>query len=283
MAWLSVLWRYRRKITIDYTKIDSTLTNFPIFVKISASSGIGNNDLTDIFDHLGAENKKIAITTSDGVTECYTEIERWDDTGEEAELWVKVPSISSSADTDLYIYYDVDHADNTTYIGDTTDAAAQAVWDSDYKLVAHMAQDPNGDPASGILDSTTNVNHGTPAGSMTTDDLVDSTVGQGIDFDGTDDEIGYTAVTIVDELTVEAVFILSDAYRSTIAIQADGADDVDFWLGTGSNNAGLIILKESGVQNAAVCGVLSTGVPIYLAGTYDGSFLNIFNPLLSCA
>jgi len=51
-----------------------------------------------------------------------------------------------------------------------------------------MAQDPSGG-ANCILDSTTNENHGTPTGSMTTSDLVDGKIGKAIDFDGSDDFI----------------------------------------------------------------------------------------------
>lgn len=64
-----------------------------------------------------ANRKKIAVTKSDGTTQCYVEIEKWDHASKQAWLWVKVPSIRISVDTDLYLYYDKDHADNTDYVG----------------------------------------------------------------------------------------------------------------------------------------------------------------------
>jgi hypothetical protein len=67
-------------------------------------------------------------------------------------------------------------------------AAAQNVWNSDFAAVYNMAQDPSGG-ADCIIDSTANANHGTPNGSMTSDDLVDGGLGKAIDFDGTDDWI----------------------------------------------------------------------------------------------
>ena len=190
MAWLGT-WKKRRKITISNTNIDSALSNFPILVKISASSGTGSADITDIFSELGsdANRKKIAITTDNGETQCYVEIERFDYTNSAAWLWVRVPSASDSVGTELYIYFDSSQPDNTTYIGDTCDTPAQNVWDTNFKLVVHMSQDPDGDVASAIKDSTSNQYHGTPAGSMTSTDLVDGRVGKGIDFDGSNDYI----------------------------------------------------------------------------------------------
>jgi hypothetical protein len=130
--------------------------------------------------------KKIAITTSDGTTQCYVEVERWDDANEKAWLWVKVPSVAYNADTDLYLYYDADQSNNTTYVGDIGSTPAQAVWGNSFVGVWHMCQDPSGGSGC-IKDSTSNGNDGTPVGSMTSGDLVDGKTGKGIQFDGSDD------------------------------------------------------------------------------------------------
>ena len=211
MAWLGT-WKYRRKITISNTNVDAVLSNFPIFVNISSSSGTGNTDLTSIFDELtsDANRKKIAITTSDGTTQCYVEIERWSDANEKAELWVKVLSVASGAVTYLYIYYDILQADNTTYIGDVTDTPAQSVWDSNFKLVIHMAQDPSGGSLC-IKDSTVNANHATSYGSMTSGDLIEGDVGLALDFDGINDYLKVLDDDSLssDQLTIEICFKLA--------------------------------------------------------------------------
>lgn len=221
MSWLG-LWKYRRKITISNTNIDSTLSNFPVYINISSSSGTGSDDLTDIFDELTADanRKKIAITTSDGETQCYVEIERWDDAGEKAELWVKVPSVSDSAETELYIYFDSAQADNTTYVGDTTDAVTHNVWDANFMAVWHMAQDPNGDPADGMKDSTSNQKDGTPEGTMVTADLVNGKIGKAIDFDGDDDAIDLGAIGVADPLRLNG----SDVTIEAIINHVSGGD-----------------------------------------------------------
>ena len=215
MAWLSGWGQDRLKLTLDHTKIDSDQVDFPVMLHISASSGIGSVDVSDVFDKLtsDANRKKIAVTTSGGVTQCYVEIERWDDANEQAWLWMKAPALSSAADPVFYQYYDPAQADNTTYIGDTGDTPAQSVWDSSFKLVMHMAQDPNGDVADAIKDSTSNANHGTPGGTMLTEDLVDGKIGKGIDFEGTDDcvDIGDISMDFgTGGLTLEAIIKASD-------------------------------------------------------------------------
>ncbi|GAG95160.1 unnamed protein product, partial [marine sediment metagenome] len=138
MAWLSG-WAKRVKLTIDQNDIDAALSDFPILVYVSASSGHSSKDISCVFDELTTNDnrKKIAVTLGED-TECYVEIEKWDDANEQAWLWVKVPDIADDANTDLYLYYDSSHADNDTYVGDTNDEVAENVWDSNFKAVYHM-------------------------------------------------------------------------------------------------------------------------------------------------
>jgi hypothetical protein len=155
-------WGNRIEIVIDHNKIDANLTNFPILVHLSTSSGINGNDVSAVFDKLGsdANRKKIAVTTSDGVSQCYVEISYWSDANEQASLWVKVPSISATIDTILYFYYDAGQPDNTTYVGDTGSAPAQNVWDPNYVCVLHLAEQGNGTTGE-YKDSTSYGNNGT--------------------------------------------------------------------------------------------------------------------------
>jgi len=207
-GWLSGEWDSRILITLDDTNVDGSLANIPVLLYISAASGPGSADLSPVFDELAsdANRKKIAVTKADGVTELYVEIERWDDANEKAWLWVKVPKLYMKGSNSLFFYFDADHADNDSYVGDTTDAVVHNVWDSNYALVYHMAQDPNGDVADSIKDSTSNENDGTPVGSMTTADLVDAYIGKGLEFDGSNDYISvgdHTSIRVTTGLTIE--------------------------------------------------------------------------------
>jgi hypothetical protein len=185
-TWLSGF-SNRLAITISPDNIDDTLTDYPVKIWLSESSGINTADLSSVFNKLGsdANRKKIAVTTSDGLTQCYVEIANWDTENKQAELHVRVPSVSSSASTVIYLYYDADHADNDSYVGDTASTPAKAVWDANFSAVYHMN---DGADTSHIYDSTSNVNHGTKLAANEPLE-VDGLKGKAQEFDTTDDII----------------------------------------------------------------------------------------------
>jgi hypothetical protein len=128
-------------------------------------------------------------------------------------LHTKIPTIASGTDTELYIYYDSDHADNDTYVGDVNSTPGRTVWDSNFKAVYHLGEDPSGGTDC-IKDSTSNINHGTPAGTMLSEDLIDGKFGKCLNFDGGDDNINCNSGDSLDDIatiTVEAV-INADTY-----------------------------------------------------------------------
>ena len=285
MGWLPG-WNKRIKLVIDQTNVDtSAQTNFPVLVYLSAASGIGDVDVSCVFDELTADGnrKKIAITTDDGTTECYVEIERWDDANEKAWLWVKVPSVAHDADTDIYLYYDSGHADNDTYVGDTTDAVTHNVWDSDFVGVWHMAQDPNGDAADAIKDSTSCAHEGTPSGTMVTADLVDGQIGKAINFDAIDDHINVGDVT---EIGAQSAV----TWEATVKNAADVADhgiigkwDTDhqffFWMDEGNDKWQAIVGDDEVVQESLMVQpglVAPNGSWQYVVGVLDGTDLNLY-------
>jgi len=192
-GWLGT-WAKRVEVTIADTNIDAELTDFPILLYLSSSSGTGTDDLTFIFDELTADanRKKIAVTTSDGETEIYAEIERWDDANEVAWIWTKVPTVSDSGATTLYFYYDSAKSANTTYIGDPTDAVTHNVWNSKYDGVWHMGDDLG---STDLIDSTATGADGT-ALNMDGTNLVDGKIGKAESFDGTNE--GTTHGDIID-------------------------------------------------------------------------------------
>ena len=188
MAWLTG-WNYRKAITIDYSKIDEDLTDFPILVKLTS----GNFD----FSKAQANGNDLRFTSDDGSTLLKYERERHDSANSKAEYWVKVPSISSSSDTVIYVYYKNDTA--------TDGADPTNVWDANFKGVWHLNQDPSG-TAPQELDSTANNNDGTADGSMTSDDLVEGQVDGALNFDGTDDDVNLGFSTnYTDAVTLECI------------------------------------------------------------------------------
>ncbi|MBW2171800.1 MAG: DUF2341 domain-containing protein, partial [Deltaproteobacteria bacterium] len=271
--WLSG-WDNRIPLTIDHNDIDSNVSDFPLLVYLSTSSGRNNDDVSAVFDELlsDANRKKIAVTTSDGTTQCYVEIEKWDHATEQAWLWVKVPSISSGADTDLCLYYDVDQPDNTTYVGDTGSTPAQNVWDSNFAMVQHLHEAPaNG--VTGHIDSTSNPNDGTPQNFDGTPTSTTDGTGKvdGADvFDGVDD-----TVEITDDNTLDVTNITVAAWikRSTIGVsQGILAKESQYKLGISQDK--LLGAFDNGTWQW--CDNLSTGTIsqdtwTHVAITYDNN------------
>jgi len=186
-------------ITIAAADVPSDEVDFPYLLNLSTASGLSALDITAIFTALGASSLKIAVEDGDTGNQCYVEIERWDDVNLSAQLWVKIPSLSSTVDTVINFYYDSLQADNTTYVGAITTVPAQNVWSNGFAAVYHMSQDPSG-VAPQILDSTINANHGTTYGTMASTQLVDGLTGKALYFNGAGQYIE-VPVNVLDTIT----------------------------------------------------------------------------------
>lgn len=171
---------------------------------------------------------------------------------------VKVPTASSTSDTDVYMYYGK---------SDATDGADPTnVWDSNYALVYHMGVD--------CLDSTSNDNDGTNSGTTL------NVAGDGYyrSFDGTDDRIYGSFVgdwSSINTATIEGyVYLLDKATgahriaRINTAFTA-GVNDADYKLGGYVNDG-----TWYGSWNWG--SALLMGTTYHLAFTYDGTAIAAF-------
>jgi len=169
--WYNDSWEYRKKITTSLdTVISSDLTDFPYLVSFTDS------DFTKTTESDGTD---IVFTASDGTTELAYEIERFDQSTGEVIAWVKIPTVSASENTDIYIYYK-----------GTATSSSSSVWDSNYKLVYHLNQSSTGtvDEFTDVSD-TGNDGTGGGTGAMTQDEdrrptQVEAKIGYGQSFDG---------------------------------------------------------------------------------------------------
>jgi len=175
MGWLQG-WKRRQRIVVDHTKIDENLIDFPVKVIISADN--------PIFAHVKSDGSDIRFTADDGTTFLSFEREVHDNTQQIAVYHVKIPLISSTSDTEFYVYYGNSEA------ADASDPPA--VWDNDYELVMHMGLT--------LEDSTGNGNNGTNYGST----LVLSSNGYYRSFDGENDYIlAGSNIPTYDNMTIE--------------------------------------------------------------------------------
>lgn len=167
----------RKKITIDNTYVDAALYNFPLFVRVSADSDIGSN--------IDDNGLNIRFTEADGETLLYYDRETFSVDGGDAsgEFWVRVPEILALENTHIYIYY----KSTSPSEGENKTSTWAGI---PYKLVSHLQEDPSSG-APQMLDATSNNHDGTSFGSMTSGDSVSGKVGNGLDFDGSDDYISF--------------------------------------------------------------------------------------------
>ena len=142
-GWYNDSWDFRKKITASLdTVISSDLTDFPYLVSVTDS------DLTQAAESDGSD---IVFTASDGTTELDYEMEKFDQSTGEIIAWVKIPTVSGSENTDIYMYYK------------GTSASSSSPWDDNYNLVWHLNQDSDG-TVDDFADSSGNENHGTSGG-----------------------------------------------------------------------------------------------------------------------
>ena len=134
-------WHYYKIITINHEKIEADLNDFPVLISIT------DNDLKD---KAQSDGDDIAFTDELG-TQLDHEIESYDSTNGNLIAWVNIPSISSSIDTQIYMYYGNPDCGNQQNIND--------VWDSDFIMVQHLNE--MGDI---LYDSTLNNNNGESTG-----------------------------------------------------------------------------------------------------------------------
>ena len=73
----------------------ANLTAFPVLIDLSSDTELAANARDDGFD--------ILFTSSDGATKLSHEIETFSGTSGALVAWVKVPSLSSTCDTSLYL------------------------------------------------------------------------------------------------------------------------------------------------------------------------------------
>jgi len=276
---LAVEWAHRRKITIDKTKIDAQLTHFPITLFLGESVGTNNKDVHSIFNEIGENFKKIAITQADGQTQLYCEIELWDSTNKKAVIHISREgwNIASDTDTDIYIYYDNTHPDNDDYIGVTQSTPAKNVWDSDF--VARW--DKKDKTTSTIEDSTVNANHGTKKGAN--EPLQDDgKVGKAQNYDGVDDYVSIANHTTLNPTRITIGFWVNlpdsqeakNAYPTAIAKDAAGQRSWSVWI---TYKYRQIRFYLNGVGNVLNFTENFDGIGwVYVAAVYDGSYIRLY-------
>jgi hypothetical protein len=143
LNWWDIAWEYRRTITIDHTKVSGELTDFPVLIEITDSS---------LAEKAQPDGDDFVFTDANNVKLDH-QIEYYNSTTGHLIAWVKVPYLSPTIDTVLYMYYGNPNCGNQQN--------PTGVWDTNYKVVLHLNEEK-----STLYDSTINGNNGTPYGSL---------------------------------------------------------------------------------------------------------------------
>lgn len=175
-AWWNTSWANKINLTINSSYIDAELTDFPIMVRLN-SSRINMSKIQSDCDDLRF--------TDDSNTELSYEIE-YCNVSDEIIAWVKIPTISNTTDTTLFLYYNNPTATNGENITD--------VWSNNFIRVYHLNDDMSGS-SSIAVDSTGNSN----CTEIQDLDTVDFVIGKGIEGSGANDYLNCGAFTNPDE------------------------------------------------------------------------------------
>jgi hypothetical protein len=202
-------WEYRKTITIDYTKVSGTLTDFPVLIEILDSSLVGKTQPNG-YDFVFTDANNVKLNH---------QIEFYDSTIGYLIVWVKVPYLSSTTDTILYMYYGNPTCENQQN--------PTAVWDTDYMLVLHLNEN-----TSTLYDSTMNENNGTPFNGVLQG--ITGKIDGAATFDGSNDYIQIphsdTLAGYTEALTVSFWIRLEDtSRRQTILCKYDTAGNMRSW------------------------------------------------------
>ena len=163
-----------RTLTIDHTQCGSSdSTDFPVLVSLSNAT----LKTTANGGHVANSNGyDIQFFADSGETTLLNwEVEFYDGAAGTLIAWVKIPTVSHTADTVFYMQYG--DVSITTFQGGSLGSA----WTNDYTMVQHL---PDGTTLS-ASDSTSNGNDGTITGATATTGKIDG----GAAFNGTSDTI----------------------------------------------------------------------------------------------
>jgi hypothetical protein len=251
-------WNYRKSITVDSDKVDGDLTEWPMVVHLTD---------TDLANKAQSSGDDIRFEDDTG-TQLSHEIESFD--ASTGDLWahVKLPSVSSSADTTIYLYYGNSDASNQESVAD--------VWSNNFDAVYHLDESASGTGNTGVYrDSTDNNRHA--------DDYVSATGQTGVVSDGQsfDPSANDRIITSVEQTIDDSSFTISAWFQSnstaygTIVDTYNGSfpqvslqyneqqNGMDFRVNDGSN------------LTIPTAGTLGKGVPHFVGGVRDGTEFRI--------
>jgi hypothetical protein len=199
--------RLRKLIRIDPTAINSTLTDFPVWIDLTDA---------DLGAHAQADGRDIHFIAADSTTPLDYQIQSWQ--ASRLQAWVRVPTLSASAATLIYVYY----GDPATAV--TPNAAG--VFQSGFAAVWHL---DDAAPATAVADAT-GTHPGSP--SLSTATSATAQLGRGLSFTGSTDSISFQNPLTGSMPHTISVWVNQPTinHSSPIVVMGTGMQDQARWL-----------------------------------------------------
>lgn len=253
-AWCA--YSYKRTVTVDHTKVADALTDFPVLVSVTDATlkTVANGGHVQ-----NASGHDIGFFSDSALTTpLLWEVEYYDGATGTLIAWVKIPALSDSVDTVIYLAYG--DASISTF-----QSTASSVWSNGFQGVYHLA---DGTTLT-VADSTTNAN-GTNTGVTATTGQVD---GAGA-FDGSSyvatDQKATSALTLSAWIKVGTISTRRDIYT------IDDFTEGQWWFATRRTSDGDATFSlgsnATSYQHATSVGsVIAADTWQYVVGTWDKS------------
>jgi len=229
------VWLYRQMITVNHASVSGTQTDFPILVKITGSSN-------PLFSKAQSTGNDILFTQADGSTKITHEVEYYSSSAATLCAWVRMPSVSSAADTVAYMYYGCANA--------AAQGTSDGTWDSNFIMVHHLKE-----TSGHHLDSTANFNDSTFE-SLAAQGTQVGTIDGADTFNGTSNYV--TTTTTSATISAGSICILADGTATNAKTYMSGCY-------TGSFINRIYLLNDTGSFEAIFSGTtVNTGFNIPL-------------------
>ncbi|HEY6350972.1 MAG TPA: DUF2341 domain-containing protein, partial [Candidatus Angelobacter sp.] len=269
----SGVFSYHRPITISHTQVpNSDQTNFPVLISgvYSYLATVGNGGKVQ-----SANGYDIVFTAdAEGMVKLDHEVETYDPATGTIRCWVRIPTLSHTTDTVIYLQY------GSSSISTSTQNPA-GVWDTNYVGVWHLANGSTLNPA----DSTANQNNGTNNGATPTTGQIDGAAA----FNGSSQfvslpQLGTFSDTSALTLSAWVNPNSGSGVQKVIALTGNtgsvsGTPVYTFVANLNANNGKFV--AETGkahfsTDDATAPNAFTTGQWSYLSGTFDGSKVTLY-------
>lgn len=206
---------YARRILLNVDPVNvsgsTDLVDFPLLVNFS------HNDLRSTSyggDMQNPSGYDILFTANDGLTPLNFELEQYAATTGQVTAWVRIPSLSATATTSLYLYF----SNPSVY----TDPGTGNVWTNNYMAVYHFQ--------NSVLDETPN---GNDLADLNTSTNISGKIGQAREFTGDGDQLEDTDAETVylnglDSLTM-SMWVKADVTGTDMGIMFGRNPDAPGW------------------------------------------------------